>query len=76
MGPLQYIHTAIKKTLSQPVKEDGFRQMRAAKCNRDGRLKCLRASSVFGGAAQWAVERYPGGLFDGLMETDLLQTDT
>lgn len=52
MGPLQYIHTAIKKTLSQPVKEDGFRQMRAAKCNRDGRLKCLRASSVFGGAAQ------------------------
>lgn len=27
--------------------------MRASKCERDGGLKCLPASSVFGGNARW-----------------------
>lgn len=40
------------KILSSPAREDGFRQMRAAKCDRDGGRKCLRASSVFGGSAR------------------------
>lgn len=41
------------KILSSPVRGDGFRQMRAAKCDRDAGLKCLRASSVFGGTGWW-----------------------
>lgn len=41
------------KILSSPVRGDGFRQMRAAKRDRGGRIKSLRASSVFGGTALW-----------------------